>query len=178
MKSFIIVCLVSVLLIPESDVTINKNLKVNGSTFSYKGIRNNSTLHCGDKIKGDTINIFMGKGRYAGYFFNLSLIRNEKKISIRQWSDYPQFDGQSSVKLPVERYKLTINKNNFKTGDTLKAKFFVVTEENKFSKKMKFKGEIYHIIGGNLFGWSEGHSDKNERYINGFPLRQKEVDSL
>ncbi|KGO85483.1 hypothetical protein Q765_15760 [Flavobacterium rivuli WB 3.3-2 = DSM 21788] len=177
MKIFILLGLVSASLLTKSDVIIDENLNVNKSIFYYKGARG-GMLQCGDKINGDTINLFMGRRGFAGYTFNLNLIGSEKKISVHQWSDYPQFDGEILIKLPNKRYRLTVNKKYFKVGDTLKAKFFVVTEENKFSNKMKFEGEIYHIIGGNLFSWSGGNSYRNPIYNNGFPLPKKEVDSL
>ena len=177
MKIFILLGLVSASLLTKGDVTIDENLNVNKCIFYYKGARD-GMLQCVDKINGDTIKLFMNRRGFAGYTFNLNLIGNEKKISVYQWSDYPQFDGEFSIKLPHKRYRLTVNKKYFKVGDTLKAKFFVVTEKNKFSNKMKFEGEIYHIIGGNLFSWSGGNYYRNPIYNNGFPLPKKEVDSL
>ena len=177
MKTFIILSLLSASLLIKSDVTIDENLNVNKTAFYYKDA-NDRTLQCGDKIKGDTINLFMSRSGFAGYTFNLNLIGSEKKISIYKWSDYPQFDGKFAIKLSNKRYKLTVNKKYYEVGDTLKAKFFVVTKKNKFSNKMKFEGEIYHIMGGNLISWSGDNSFRNPRYNNGFPLPKKEVDSL
>ena len=178
MKILIFICFVSLLLSVKSDVTINGNLNINKTTFYYKGLSVGNMLKCGDKIKGDSINIFMEMRGFGGYTFNLSLIGSKKTVSVYQWSDYPQFDDNYSYELVNKKYKLVINKNIFKPGDTLKAKFYVVTEKNKFSNQMKFKGEIFHIIGGNLFSWSGSNYSKNPIYRNGFPLPKKEIDSL
>jgi hypothetical protein len=99
MKILILICFASLLLSVKSDVTINCNLNINKTTLYYKGLRAGNMLQCGDKIKGDSINIFMAVRGFGGYTFNLSLIGSKKTVSVYQWSDYPQFDDNYSYEL-------------------------------------------------------------------------------
>lgn len=178
MKIVILVSILSTLLFVKGDIVVDKNLKVNKAMIVYKGADNARPTYCGDRMHGDTISLFLSKGGLAGYTFGLDIIGDKKTVSLFKWSDYPQFDGESSTKLPIYGYKLKINKNVFKEGDTLKATFFVVTNKNKYSDKVKVSGEIYHIIGGNLFSWWGLDNDRNKLYKNGFPKREQVKDSL
>jgi hypothetical protein len=125
-------------------------------------------INCMDIMSGDTIRVYAAKIDLSGYIFKLELLNDAKNIKAARWTDYPAYDGKSSFDLPIEDYRLELNKNSFKTGDTLKARFVVTTGVHKFqSQKMEIKGEIFHIIGGNYYRWKNGISQHQKYWRNG-----------
>lgn len=170
MKIFNLVFLfLAVLLVSKNDIVINEKLDVNKTEIKFGKDDNNFEINCSDIIKGDTINIFAGKTGFGGYTFKLQLIGNTKNLKIVKWTDYNAYDGKSSFDLPLKSYTLELNKDSYKTGDTLKAKFKIKTDSHKFQKeKIKITGELYHIIGGNYFKWHYGGaSSQVKAYKNG-----------
>lgn len=148
MKSFLIL-LVSFFFI-NGNIVVDKDLQVGENNIVWKN-NNNRSVRCIDRIKGDTITVFMSRSGLAGYIFSLQLIGKEKYVNVYQWSDYPQFDGESTIKVGIKKFKLRINKESFKIGDTLKAKFSVNTIKDKYSEKLCIKGKINHVINGKGF---------------------------
>jgi len=69
------------------------------------------------------------------------------------WADYGKFNGKNEVEYGLKYYSLTLNKTNFKIGDTLMGKVEFLSKPIKHLQKkseLYFKGEIMHIIGTNI----------------------------
>ncbi len=169
--------IVSALILSRDKIIVDESLRVNKTTLAYDE-KANERINCLDMIKGDTIEVYLSAIAFEGYTLNLKLIGNKKAISMIHWSDYGQFDGRISVEMPLKKFELYINKDNFKQGDTLKAKFSVKTAKDKYYGKVKIDGTIYHIIGGNLFRWKDTDYYKDPIYKNGFPKNKVLKDSL
>lgn len=134
----------------NGNIIIDKHLKVTENTIVWKNSGSRG-IRCIDRVKGDTINVIMSRSGFQGYTFNLQLIGKKKFVTIYQWSDYPQFDGESVIKVGIKKFKLRINKKSFRIGDTLKAKFSINTLKDKYSEKLRIEGEINHVIDGKGF---------------------------
>ena len=69
------------------------------------------------------------------------------------WADFGKFDGKNDIDYELKYYALSLNKTNFKIGDTLMGKIeFLTTPIEHLKKKpeLYFNGEIMHIIGTNI----------------------------
>lgn len=149
-------------------LTVNKKIDVqetkisDNNTYSREGM-----LYCYDIMNKDTITVYVSRAALDGYTFKLQMIDGEIIPKIVKWTDYPAYDGKSSFEFDISGYELEINDTVFKPSDTLRVKFNIVTKIHKYSKKKKFKGEIFHIVGGNQYVWEKGKSLHHKFWKNG-----------
>jgi hypothetical protein len=147
---------------------VNKYINVEQTILSYKNdYAINDRIFCYDVVNSDTITVYVAKPALEGYTFKVQLINGKVIPKVSKCTDYPAYDGKSCVELNNLKYTLEINDTVFKPGDTLKVKFTITTKKNKYSEKKKVTGEIFHIIGGNMYDWNQGKSYHNRFYKNG-----------
>lgn len=159
---------------------VNKSIDVLETKISIREkYPQNGRLYCYDIIKKDTITIYITKAGLESSTFKLILINGKIVPKVVKCTDYPAYDGMSCFDFENDKYTLEINDTVFKPGDTLKAKFTILTKTHKYSEKKKLTGEIFHIIGGNQYEWNNGKSIKNRWWKNGeqvFTIQESKED--
>ncbi|MCO6148534.1 hypothetical protein [Flavobacterium sp. NRK1] len=164
--TFILFCIVHY--VNAQKIKVNKNLAVEQSKIFYKGYEpNKRQLYCYDIMNNDTITVYIVKPALEGYTFKLQFFKGNVVPKVVKITDYPAFDGKSSIELELSKSELEINDTVFKSGDTLRVKFMVISKDHRYYEKKKFKGEIFHIIGGNRYVWENGKSIHHKFWKNG-----------
>lgn len=169
LKSLVHLLFILVVNIGYSQQTIvNKSINVLETKISIKEkYPQGGRLYCYDIIKNDTTKVYVSKVGFSGHIFELIMVNGKVIPKVVKWTDTNSYDGKSSVELETAKYTLEINDKIFKPGDTLKAKFTILTKTHKYSEKKKVTGEIFHIIGGNQYEWREGKPIHDKSWKNG-----------
>lgn len=158
------------------NLIVNKQADYRVSTIKYSINDNDSGVAVFDIIKNDTVTVVLGKGGMDAYIFKLQITDNLITSKISKWTDYPMYDGKHSMELEIKSYDIEINKTSFAKGDTIKGKFKVVTEPNKYVAESTLIGEIHHIIGGNLYKWTGSQYWHDTSFKNGVFVKVKQEE--
>lgn len=149
-------------------IIVNADIEVTTTKISIKNENyGEDRLFCYDYMRNDSITVYVSKPVLEGCGFKLQTVNGKIIPKVYKCTDYPAYDGMSCVDLENDKYTLEINNTVFKPGDTLKAKFTILTKTHKYSEKKKVTGEIFHIIGGNQYEWREGKSIHYKFWKNG-----------
>ena len=146
---------------------VDNKIKTIAPKVQFSNDDKNLKINCIDIIKSDTITLSMGKGRFEIYHLDLIMVGDQVVPKMYYWADYPMFDGKSSIELTISDYRLELNKKSYVAGDTIMGSFSITTVPNKYQKKMRIKGDVFHVIGGNYFTWNGSTSTHNKYFHNG-----------
>lgn len=161
--------------IASQNINIDKDLKIKQVNIIFNPDYDNpNRIHCSDIIKNDSITIYLGKSGLGGYSLRLRQYKGKITPKIIRWTDYPAFDGKSSVELEIKRYNITMSSPTFKPGDTLNVSFKIKLKKGKFSDGRIIEGSFLHLIGNNKFVWD----DNVPRNESDFYRKQFKLESI
>ncbi len=102
-----------------------------------------------DNEKNDSLEVYIGNIGNGGIFIQIKLM-DKPKVEFFVWSDYNQYDGESSKKIDLEFYELELNGLKFENGERVmgKIKGKTKTISNSLGNyQIEFEGQISHIVG-------------------------------
>jgi hypothetical protein len=110
-------------------------------SFSINGkiIRSEKLRVCLVKKESDTLKILFTNGGLIGNNIIINCYGDYFESYIELWSDYKEFNGEYSLKLPLKKSSLLLNTEVFEIGDNLKGVFKCnsILETEYFNGKAK-----------------------------------------
>lgn len=170
MKPLLLIFLLSIALCSPAysqQVKVNKNLDVRETKVEVDNFAGIGPFSCLDSASNNVIYVRVSTPGEGGYTIELQLIKGKIVPKVFQGvieyingeldrdSNIPVTENYVDAEMAIKEYILEVNKTAFKKGDIVKAKFNIVAV-NLNSGEKEFKGEIFHVLNGELTHWIGG----------------------
>jgi len=170
MKPLLLIFLLSIALCSPAysqQLKVNKNLDVRETKVSVDNFSGIGTFSCLDSASNNVIYVRVSTPGEKGYTIELQLIKDKIVPKVFQGvieyvsgeldrdSNIPITEKYVDAEMAIKEYSLEMNNTAFKKGDIVKAKFNIVAV-NLNSGEKEFKGEIFHVLNGELTHWIGG----------------------
>jgi len=130
-------------------LVIDTQFKCDKTTISYKDYTQKIKVfkYSRNRTISDTTFVYFYNSRLHGTAVRL-VITDTVLPNIRLFSDYGQYDGKSNADFGLKNYSLTLNRTEYKKGDTLMGKFECLSLPIKYQndETIYLYGNIFHVF--------------------------------
>lgn len=170
MKPLLLIFLLSIALISPAysqQLKVNKNLDVRETKVSVDNSAGIGPFSCLDFASNNVIYVRVSTPGEGGYTIELQLIKGKIVPKVFQGvieyvngeldrdSNIPITEKYVDAEMEIKEYSLEMNMIAFRKGDVVKAKFNIVAV-NLNSGEKEFRGEIFHVLNGEITYWIDG----------------------